>query len=417
MSFRSIFVAVFLGTALVAAALVLNARRPALETAQPTAALVRAGGKCAECHRNETAAVVVEYERSRHAAKGVNCLECHRPAAGQQGMEHRGFEIVAHPTALNCAGCHADQYRQFLRSRHAAPAWAAVRGPGDFTPEQIAESERYHPGAVNRAANVLARLEGEPAIVKGCASCHAVGRPNADGSIGSCTQCHARHIASIAQARLPETCGQCHMGPDHSQIEIYSESKHGVLFAAQRDRMDLSARPGELTVAKMPVPTCATCHMSGLGGQKSTHDTSERLSYWLFADISERRPNYLAAQNAMQDVCNQCHVAANTSRFYAQAEAVVADTNEKIRRGQAVMKALADDGLLTPAPFDEPIEFTAFDFWHYYGRTAKHGAFMGGADFVQWHGNYELLLHQVELEAQARELRASRGPGGREAGR
>ena len=46
-----------------------------------------------------------------------------------------------------------------------------------------------------------------------------------------------------------------------------------------------------------------------------------------------------------------------------------------------------------------------FDFWHYYGRTAKHGAFMGGADFVQWHGNYELLLHQVELASDRVKLR------------
>ena len=47
------------------------------------------------------------------------------------------------------------------------------------------------------------------------------------------------------------------MGPDHSQIEIYEESKHGVLFAAQRDEMNLSADPMELSVEDMPVPTCA----------------------------------------------------------------------------------------------------------------------------------------------------------------
>ena len=67
---------------------------------------------------------------------------------------------------------------------------------------------------------------------------------------------------------------------------------------------------------------------------------------------------------------------------------------------------LRDEELLTPEPFDEPIEFLIFDLWHYYGRTAKHGAFMGGADFVQWHGNYELLLKMNELEHMAEELRA-----------
>ena len=74
------------------------------------------------------------------------------------------------------------------------------------------------------------------------------------------------------------------------------------------------------------------------------------------------------------------------------------------------MDSLRADGLLTAAPFDEPIEFLFFDFWHYFGRSAKHGAFMGGADFVQWHGNYELLLKLTELEERAGELREGRAP-------
>ena len=69
---------------------------------------------------------------------------------------------------------------------------------------------------------------------------------------------------------------------------------------------------------------------------------------------------------------------------------------------------LATEGLLTDEPFDEPIDFLFFDLWHYDGRTAKHGAFMGGADFVQWHGNYELLAKKVEMEEMAAEMRARR---------
>ena len=45
---------------------------------------------------------------------------------------------------------------------------------------------------------------------------------------------------------------------------------------------------------------------------------------------------------------------------------------------------------------------------HYFVSTAKHGAFMGGADFVQWHGNYELLKLMREIEELAAELRAAR---------
>ncbi len=405
-SFRAVFLAVFIGATLLVGAFLLHSRRPARDTERASAALVRATGECAQCHRQETHAVVAQYEASAHASSGVNCLECHGVLEGQEALEHRGFSIATTLTSANCAQCHATQYEQFLRSRHAAPAFAAVSGTEGFTPEQVAFAEQYHPGAVDRPANALALLEGESAIQAGCVSCHAVGRPNADGSIGNCTQCHSRHATSVALARQPATCGQCHMGPDHSQLEIYEESKHGVLFEQQREEMNLSAPPAELTAEDMPVPTCATCHMSGLEGAGVTHDVTGRLSWWLFADISERRPTYLQGQAAMKEICNTCHTAPSTDAFYSAAEEVVASTNQKVSAAGALMDSLRTEGHLTPAPFDESLEFLYFDLWHYFGRTAKHGAFMGGADFVQWHGNYELLLKTIELRERATELRA-----------
>jgi hypothetical protein len=33
---------------------------------------------------------------------------------------------------------------------------------------------------------------------------------------------------------------------------------------------------------------------------------------------------------------------------------------------------------------------------------------MGGADFVQWHGNYPMLSKMVELKALAQDLRGGR---------
>ncbi|MDX1673825.1 MAG: multiheme c-type cytochrome [Longimicrobiales bacterium] len=408
--FRAVFLAVVIGTLLLVAAFLIQSGRPAVEVDQPTPELVRAAGKCASCHRDETAAVVAEYERSEHAREGVNCLDCHRPVGSQVGEEHRGFTITMNVTALNCDQCHATQYRQFLRSRHAAPAFAAVRGSEPFTEEQIEHAETYHPGAVDRPANALAQLEGAAAIESGCEACHSIGRPNPDGSIGSCTACHSRHSASVELARTPRTCGQCHMGPDHSQIEIYEESKHGVIYEAQHDGFNMSAEPTALTVEDMPVPTCSTCHMSGIEGLSPTHDVTERLSWWLFSAVSERRPTYLQGQEEMKAVCMNCHTETHTDEFYEQAERVVLATNDKVGGAEAIMDSLRAEGLLTPEPFDEPAEFLYFDLWHYYGRTAKHGAFMGGADFVQWHGNYELLLKTVELKEIAAELRAHGSP-------
>ncbi len=407
MRFQPLFVAVLLATSLIVAALIINSKRPAIETDQPSAAHVTATGKCANCHRMTASAVVHEFEMSEHAAQGVSCLDCHQPAEGQGETDHNGFIIATDLTSKNCATCHKTQYDQFLRSRHAAPAMAAVTGTAGFTEEQIAFAELHHPGTVRRPANALSLLEGQAAIDSGCVKCHQIGAPNLDGSIGSCTECHARHNSSVRLARNPETCGQCHMGPDHSQLEIYHESKHGVLFADQKGDMDLDVAPADLTTADMPVPTCATCHMSGLNGMGFTHDTTERLSWFLYAPVSKKRSTYLQGQTAMKATCQQCHSSTTVERFYQQAEQVVADTNTKISEALALIAAAKDEGLTTPEPFDEELDFLEFDIWHYYGRTAKHGAFMGGADFVQWHGNYELLHYRVKIEKAIKELRAA----------
>ena len=405
MTFKHVFIAVFLGTALVTGALLLNRARPQQEISQPTADFVRAAGKCVECHRRETSAIIHQYAKSKHAAHNVTCYDCHRPQPDQRQMEHKGFTLAQQLTARNCSQCHATEYDQFVRSRHGAPAWAAVVGSEGFSEEQIAFAETYHPGTVRRAANQLAIRQGEGVMEKGCMACHSIGKPNTDGSIGTCTACHARHSTSVALARHPETCGQCHMGPDHAQLEIFNESKHGVLFAAQKDQMRLDASPKTLSTADMSVPTCATCHMSGLEGMNVTHDVTERLSWWLFAPVSKKRPNYLLGQEAMKSLCLKCHARSQVELFYQEAEVVVQSTNEKVQASLDLVAELRAEGLLTPEPFDEPIEFIAFDLWHYYGRTAKHGAFMGGADFVQWHGNYELLLKGIEIEEIAATLR------------
>ena len=246
-------------------------------------------------------------------------------------------------------------------------------------------------------------------MTSGCDQCHSVGKPNRDGTIGNCTGCHTRHTSSVRIARLPSTCAQCHMGPDHSQIEIYEESKHGVMFQAQQRLLNLDAPPKTLTTRDMFVPTCATCHMSGINGVGITHDPSERLSFYLANAITEKRPNYAAGQAKMKQVCSQCHTPALIDRVYSQAEQVVQTTNDRVHVAQELVNGLRKDGVLTGPPFSQPIDFVYFDLWHYDGRTSKHGAFMGGADFVQWHGNYPMLRKTVELQSVAAELRREHG--------
>ena len=93
-----------------------------------------------------------------------------------------------------------------MRSRHAAPSWAAVYGKEPFSDSQVKFAEDFHPGSVNRGPNALVALEGSAAAVSGCALCHAVGKPNKeDGTIGTCTACHTRHTASAEMASAAQT--------------------------------------------------------------------------------------------------------------------------------------------------------------------------------------------------------------------
>ena len=409
--FPAVFAAVVLGFALTISAFLLNRARPSAESSQPSVALVRASGKCAECHYRLQYSVVHEYEMSVHAQKHVSCLECHQPAENQERQEHHGFTISKHLTAGNCRGCHEPIYQEFLRSRHAAVSWAAVYGEKGLSPEQASFAEQYHPGYAKRPPHPFTTLEGQSAMNSGCEQCHAVGRPNSDGTIGTCTACHTRHTSSVAVAREPRTCGQCHMGPDQSQLEIYEESTHGVLFNSQASLMNLARTPKQLTTHEMWIPTCATCHMSGINGNKVTHDPSERLSYYLADAISKKRPNYLSAQNNMRQICLQCHTKLTIDRVYQQAEQVVETTNQRVAAAKSIVDALRTDGFLKGPPFSNRVDFLYFDFWHYDGRTSKHGAFMGGADFVQWHGNYPMLSKMVELQSIAQDLRAGKSRG------
>jgi hypothetical protein len=149
--------------------------------------------------------------------------------------------------------------------------------------------------------------------------------------------------------------------------------------------------------------------MSGINGLGVTHDPSERLSFFLANAISEKRPNYAAAQARMKQVCAQCHTPGLIDRVYSQAEQVVQNTNEKVSAARDLVEALRKDGALSGPPFSHPIDFVYFDLWHYDGRTSKHGAFMGGADFVQWHGNYPMLQKTVQLQSMAAQLRREHG--------
>jgi len=383
------------------------------------AVVFNSADKCATCHRRVTPDIVNQFAMSTMARAGVKCTDCHVvEKSNPMGKEHEGFFITTSPTPKQCAKCHPAETRQFDHSRHGAPAWMALNGFEDFSKaqqkfvdENIPEANRGPNGIITAMRNSLFDVEGPSVTPAACQSCHAIGKPNKDGSIGNCNKCHLRHEFSLEQARKPEICGQCHLGPDHPQMEIYKESAHGIMYATQGDKWNWKQKAERLTTQDMPAPTCATCHISGFGNQGTTHDVGQRLSKFLFAAVTSDRPNKVEGREAMKAICANCHSPNFISDFYSKADSVTAFVNTKVKEASNIIDGLVKDGIITKKPFATQISFDAFDLWHYDGRTAKFGAYMQGPDFVQWHGVYPLLKELNKVKEDAKKLREDHRKG------
>jgi len=354
------------------------------------------GQACLDCHKTATAGVVRDWEDSKHAAKGTDCFTCHGATGkGDRAdvVNHNGYKIVVLVTPKDCQACHNKEATEFLASRHANAATF-----------------------IGSLDNVLGEIiGGGPAANAGCKQCHGstvavkaghldpatwpntgIGRVNPDSSKGACSACHSRHIFSVAQARQPEICGKCHLGPDHPQMEVWQESKHGARYyeatqAGQTLNIGLPAgqwMPGRDYSAG---PTCATCHISATPSQAVTHDVGARISWTLRPTISTKQQDADKKRAAMENVCVQCHSKAFADGFYNQFDDVVNLYNDKFSTpAKNIMDKLTAKGLLTTQPFDEEIKWTYYELWHHEGRRARHGAAMSGPDYTWWHGLYEV---------------------------
>ena len=381
---------------------------------EPLDALATSQDDCVVCHRDETPGIVQQYSFSTMAAAEVSCRDCHQvsedyPAA----VEHEGSYVLAAPTAAMCQECHEQEVAEFNASRHSLPAYIAVFGSQDLSEEHLAAYKAIPEGdfSPDKSRNAIAALEGPEMTKFTCEACHNIGKPAADGSIGQCQKCHIRHQYSLEQARKPETCNYCHIGPDHPQFEIYQESPHGISYATMGDDWHWDAEAGILTTEDFPAATCAICHMSGFGDQPTTHDVGDRLTWYLFAPVSTKRPNWETNMAAMQGVCFECHNENFITTFYTDADKATERVNEWVLESREIIKPLQEAGLLTDAPFDEPIDYTFFNLWHHWGRTAKFGTWMQGPDYAQWHGAYEVLHDLAELQEMVDEKLRLAGEG------
>jgi len=388
-----------------------------LDQPSPRAELTQQTRDCLDCHEMMDTGIHRQWEESKHFGADVGCFECHGAAeTDPDGWMHEGYRISVLVTPKDCGRCHAEQEAEFAVSRHSKGA--RIIGSEDNLLAEVVEG--------NRGMVTPGFPEGVAAsVVVGCWQCHGsevkvlangrldaatypnsgIGRINPDGSEGACNACHLRHEFAKRQVRHPDTCGKCHMGPDHPQIEIYNESKHGIAFRSQIDKMNLVSPRWVVGTDYWAAPACATCHMSATETRRPTHDIGTRIS-WNNRPAISLRPEVTDAKlglpgkdmswqvrrSNMQDVCTSCHQQQWVTNFYLQYDEIIKLYHEKFAEPGLALYNLARP-LLKPVVFGNKIDFTWFELWHHEGRRLRHGASMMGPDFAHWHGAYEVAKH------------------------
>jgi hypothetical protein len=462
---------------------------------QADVALSDATFECMDCHNLIHPGIVQDWRNSRHAkttpqnalkVKGlsnkvssenvpqelretsVGCAECHmlRPEAHADTFEHNGYKIHVVVSPDDCATCHTIEKMQYSQNpmSHAYGNLAfnpvfqklensisgnleRVHGRIVFPPADSATQAEtcYYchgtrlqlTGLETRDTDLAGELEFP--IISGWPN-HGVGRVNLDGSLGACSACHARHMFSIAMARKPYTCRECHIGPDVPAFKVYSASKHGNIFSALHDMWHFDKVPW--TIGKdFTAPTCAACHMSLLVNTENevvvnrTHQITDRLSWRLFglvyAHPQPKGPDtsviknenglplptgldghfasaYLIDENSqalrrqtMQTTCLNCHDTASVNGHWQRLENTIQKTNKHVRVATSILEDAWKDGLANATDnfFDEVIEKKWMDIWQFYANSIRFASAMGGGgDYAVYaDGYYQLSQTLLEM--------------------
>ncbi len=370
---------------------------------------------CIECHATETHGIVSDWDSSRHAAEGVSCLDCHETEAGSpmELKNIRGHEDVTVPVSMlvppsKCAECHEDEVSQFHASGHERAA-LQVESKDAMQTLMLVHEGRNHPTASNATQET------------GCMQCHGIriqvdenGIPTADtyptsgigniypnGEVGNCTVCHTRHKFTIEESRKPDACASCHLGPDHPDIEIYENSKHGQIYASEGETWKWDSDAGDWEPGDYRAPTCATCHMSGIGDLPVTHNVSERLYWNAWGKRSAPRDSddpmsgltghADEGRAKMKQVCLECHSSPMVEGYFASADKAIVLYNEAYYDpAKQMLDDLKEKGLLKDNPWADEFQILYYHLWHHDGRRARQGALMGGPDWAHWNGFFEL---------------------------
>lgn len=424
--------------------------------------------KCINCHLKENNSLVQQWKNSPHAAAQdgqIGCYNCHAAETGDPvGYMHEGAFIKTVQSPADCAFCHEVEAREYSTSHHATAGLITA-------------------SLDNVLGEIICSMESKADAANGCWQCHGsvvkimtddsgkallnqnqavmfdpmtypnagIGRVNPDGTLGSCLACHGRHSFRSSVARQPEGCGKCHLGPDHPQMEAYTESKHGIAYqTAMRDRGMNSMnilKAGKWVLGKdyYSAPTCATCHMGSTlrtdgSVTPSTHNVGDRISWNLRNPISTKMNRVVFANGDITDmlgdiapqvgqerkyekyqntagtwekvtvtdeiievknwelrredmmiVCQQCHGVQVVENFYKQFDELVFTYNNKFAKPTKKLFEMAEkEGLVSGTVFNTKLGWYWWELWHHEGRSARIGASKMAPDYTHWHGMYEV---------------------------
>jgi hydroxylamine dehydrogenase len=409
--------------------------------------------QCAGCHLKLQPTIVQQFEAS---------------AMGRAGVQN---PRVAFPgPQLNCASCHGTNHDEITATRGRVPETTCGACHQEIYKEHVLDAgHSYGPGpgglGINWERNIgVPHYKQMPRKVMemGCDPCHAqAGATDArywsdeekkyvDTSSlhvrNGCIACHTRHAFSLVEARKPEACYTCHMGPDHPNYEAYMSSKHGSLYVARGQDWDWTQPLGQ---ARWEAPTCAYCHMLYVGddgARASSHNMTRKIIWGMgvqaaggeLRDITST-PEHQAKRNEMLKVCLTCHAESKARGYLESADAHKLAGDALVVEARGILRGLYDDGLIRPSHaqvsagllrgprytaielpgglafhspsslyYDvTPIERDYFDMFFFSALKSYKGAFHMSPDYAWWYGYADVLGHLASIRDEAERLRSA----------
>jgi hydroxylamine dehydrogenase len=427
----------------------VSPRPPRLAPAPPTG--IQDSASCASCHRELHATIVRQFEES---------------AMGLPGTQNAAVEWP--DRHFSCATCHGTDHDRIMASRGRVPeATCATCHARIYTEHVLDDGHSYGPGpgdlGTNWERNIsVPHYDQMPRAVMemGCDPCHAqAGATMAQywdeeeqryidtSSLqyrNGCMACHTRHQFSVEEARKPEACHTCHMGPDHPNFEAYISSKHGSIYRALGDDWDFSVPMAE---AEWEAPTCAYCHMVYVdeeGNRTSSHNMTRKIIWGMgvqpaggqLEDITQTAENR-EKRNEMVRVCMTCHSEDKARGYLESADAHKLSGDALVVEARDILSELYDEGLIEaghgqlaagllegprysavelPTEFAQhwpaglyfnvsAIEREYFDMFFFSNLKSYKGAFHMSPDYAWWYGYADVLGHLARIRDEADAIR------------